>query len=109
MSEPAGGDLFRHTLFFLLGIGAALIAVFAARGSRTFAATAQLVAALLWIGSGIFAIRGRRHVFGRMRLGLVPGSPGPSGGTSPVGAVLVGAALILVGLAGIYAGAQLLR
>ena len=82
--------LFRHQLLFMLGILLGFVAAFAGGLSLVLSALLFGVAAICWALSGIFAIAGKRHMFGVV---------GPMGGGNarvrasghaPVGSAIVG-------------------
>jgi hypothetical protein len=90
--------LFRHQLFFMLGILLGFIGAFAGGVSLFLSALLFALSAVSWALSGIFAIAGKRHMFGVV---------GPMGGGnarvrasghSPVGSVVVGIILFLLSL-----------
>lgn len=101
-SEPARkkrGHLFRHQLLFLVGILFGIAAAVVGADSRPASVALFLLAGLAWIGSGVSAIAGKRHMFGGF-LGWSAGNVKlrPSE-HSPAGAAAVGILFIAGGLA----------
>jgi uncharacterized membrane protein len=90
--------LFRHQLGFMLGILLGFVAAFAGGLSLVLSALLFGAAAICWALSGLFAIAGKRHMFGVV---------GPMGGGNarvrasghaPVGSAIVGILLLLLSL-----------
>ena len=92
--------LFRHQLFFMLGIFLFIVVGFFAMGTKVGALVVTIGAGVSWTLSGIYAIEGRRHMFAGMRwtaFGNVRVRPQKSSAT---GAIVVGVILIVLGAIG---------
>jgi hypothetical protein len=59
--------LFRHQLFFVLGIFVFIVIGFFAMSSRVGALIVTITAGVCWTLSGVYAIEGRRHTFAGAR------------------------------------------
>ena len=92
--------LFRHQLFFMLGIFVFIVVGFFAMSTRIGALIVTVVAGTCWTLSGVYAMRARRHMFAGMRwsaFGNVTTRPSKS---SPLGATIVGVILMALGTIG---------
>ena len=95
--------LFRHQLFFMLGVflfvmGSLFLGF--ALGGKIAALVVTIGVALSWTLSGVYAIEGRRHMFAGMKswgYGNVVVRPSRSSAT---GAIVVGVILVLLGVLG---------
>jgi hypothetical protein len=109
-SEPAKtkrGHLFRHQLLLLVGILFGIAGVVAAYESPLACLVLFVLAGLAWIGSGVSAIAGKRHMFGRATgwSGNVKMTPSA---VSRGGSAVVGGVFILAGLGLVSIGVRVL-
>jgi hypothetical protein len=99
-SEPARkkrGHLFRHQLLMLVGILFGIVAAVVGADSALASVVLFVLAGLAWMGSGVSAIAGKRHMFGRASAWSGNVKMVPSG-HSPMGATVVGGLFVLFGL-----------
>jgi hypothetical protein len=92
--------LFRHQLFFMLGIFVFIVVGFFAMGNKLGALSVTIGAGVCWMLSGVYAIEGRRHMFAGARMGSfgqMAIRPNKGAGT---GAIVVGVILIVLGVIG---------
>ena len=92
--------LFRHQLFFMLGIFVFIVVGFFAMSSKTGALLVTIGAGVCWTLSGIYAIEGRRHMFAGMRWGSFGQMTVRPHRSTSTGAIVVGVILIVLGVIG---------
>jgi hypothetical protein len=88
----------RHRVLFMVGLGFGTVGMLGGASHPIVEAVSFVIAALSWGTSGVYAITGRRHMFGAMSGGAWWGAVGVRPAVrSPIAATLVG--VILIGLA----------